>query len=115
MKDLFRGQYVSEILQHGYVEPTNQTTYNTLTQHEKYVQREHRKKDGKSLSYIHQAMHERIIPRVATTINAKQAWDTLETTYQGLVKVKTSKLQILRRDFESLSTKETNSIELFYT
>ena len=59
--------------------------------------REQRNKDGKVMFYIHQAMHESILPRVATTINAKQAWDTLETTYQGLDEVKTSKLHILRR------------------
>ena len=65
--------------------------------------------------YIHQAMHESILPRVAATIIAKQAWDTLETSYQGLDKVKTSKLQILRRDFESLSMKDIESVDSLYT
>ena len=37
------------------------------------------------------------------------------TTYQGLDKVKTSKLQILRRDFESLSMKDSETIDTFYT
>ena len=60
-------------------------------------------------------MHESILPRVAIVITAKQAWDTLETAYQGLDKVKTSKLQILRRDFESLSMKESESVDSFYT
>ena len=60
-------------------------------------------------------MHESILPRVAATITAKQAWDTLETAYQGLDKVKTSKLHILRRDFESLSMKEAESVDSFYT
>ena len=39
----------------------------------------------------------------------------METAYQGLDKVKTSKLQILRRYFESLSMKESKSVESFYT
>ena len=95
-----------EIVQHGYAEPTDMIAYNNLTQAEKDVLREQRKKDGKALFYIHQAMHESILPILATTINAKQAWDTLETAYQGLGKVKTSKLHILRRDFESLSVKD---------
>ena len=51
-------------------------------------------------------MNERILPRVAAKTNAKQAWDTLEPAYQGLDKVRTSKLQILKRDFESLSMKD---------
>ena len=68
------------------------TAYNNLTQVEKDVLRKHMKKDRKAMFYIHQAMHESILPRVAAKTNAKQAWDTLETAYQGLDKVKTSKL-----------------------
>ena len=60
-------------------------------------------------------MHESILPRVATTVNAKKAWDTLETTYQGFDKVRTSKLQILRRYFESLSMKYSKTVDTFYT
>ena len=91
------------------------TTYNNLIQAEKDVLREQRKKDGKALFYIHQAMHESTLPRVAVEITAKQAWDTLEIAYQGLDKVKTSKLQILRRDFESLSMKDSENVNTFYT
>ena len=73
------------------------------------------KRDGKYMFYIHQAMHECIVPRVAVAITTKKAWDTLETSYQSFDKVKTSKLQILRRDFESLSMKETKWVDSFYT
>ena len=65
--------------------------------------------------YIHQAMHESILPRIAASTNAKQAWDALETAYQGLTKVKTSKLQILRKYFESLSMKDLENVDTFYT
>ena len=54
--------------------------------------REHRNKYGKALFYIHQAMDESMLLRVEVAITAKQAWDTLETAYQGMDKVKTSKL-----------------------
>ena len=107
MKDFFRGQDVWDIVQNGYAKPTYQATYNNLSQAKKDIIREQRKKDGKALFYIHQAMHESMLPRVAIAITAKQAWDTLWIAYQGLDKVKTSKLQILRRDFESLSMKDT--------
>ena len=59
-------------------------------------------------------MHESILPRIAAKNHAKQAWDTLETAYQGLVKVNNSKLQILRRYFESLSMKYSKSVDAFY-
>ena len=39
----------------------------------------------------------------------------METSYQGLDQVKTSKLPILRRDFESLSMKDLESVDSFYT
>ena len=115
MNPLFRGQDVWDIVQNGYAEPTDQTTYNNLSQAEKDILREQTKKDGKALVYIHQAMHESILPRVAAPITTKQALDTLGTTYQGLDKVKTSKLQILRRDFESLSMKDSEIVDTFYT
>ena len=115
MKALSRGQDVQEIVQYGYAEPVDMTTYKNLTQDEKDVLREKRKKDGKYLFYIHQAMHERKIPRIIATNNAKQAWDTLETAYQSLDKVKTSKLQIPRRDFESLSMKDSENVDTLYT
>ena len=91
------------------------TTYNNLTQAEKDALREQRKKYGNDLFYIHQAMHESILPRVAAAITPKQAWDTLGKTYQGLDKIRKSNLQILRRDFESLSMKDSETIDTFYT
>jgi ubiquinone/menaquinone biosynthesis C-methylase UbiE len=77
--------------------------------------KDQRKKDGKMMFYIHQSMHESILPRVASTKKAKEAWDILQTSYQGMDKVKTSKLQILRRYFETLSMKDTDSVDSFYT
>ena len=115
MKALFWGKDVWDNVQNGYAEPKDQTEYNNLSQADKDILREHRKKDGKVMFYIHQAMHESILPRVATTITTKQAWDTLETIYQGLDKVKTSKLQILRRYFELLSMKDSELVDSFYT
>ena len=57
MKALFKGrQYVWEIFHNGYAEPTDQTTYNNLTQDGKDTLREHRKKDG-SDSVLHTPSH----------------------------------------------------------
>ena len=67
-----------------------------------------------TMFYIHQAMHETILWRVAISKNTKQAWDILETPYQILDKVKNYRLHILRRVFECLSMKDTKSVEWFY-
>jgi hypothetical protein len=77
--------------------------------------KDQRKKDGKMMFYIRQAMHERIDPRVASTKKANKAWDILQASYQGMDKVKTSKLKILRRYFENLSMKDIDLVDSFYT
>ena len=43
------------------------------------------------------------------------AWNILETSYQGVSKVKTVKLQNLRRYFENLKMKDSESIDAFMT
>ena len=65
MEALFIGQDAWEIVQNGYTELADQLVYNNITQAEKDALREQRNKDGKALFYIHQAMHESILPRVA--------------------------------------------------
>jgi hypothetical protein len=46
---------------------------------------------------------------------SKPAWNILQTTYQGLGKVKTTKLQMLRRDFETIYMKESDKIDSLST
>jgi hypothetical protein len=72
MKALFQSQDVWEIVENGYVELEKQAPYNALTQGEKDFLKDQRKKDGKTLFYIHQAMHESILPRVAQTKKDKE-------------------------------------------
>ena len=72
--------------------------------------REQWNKDGNDLFYVHPTMHENILPRVASTNTTKEALDTLEITYQGLDNMKTSKLQILKRNFESLLMRDTKLV-----
>ena len=57
----------------------------------------------------------RVFPRITTVKRSKEAWETLKTAYQGMEKVKTTKLQLLRRDFETLCMKESDNIDSFFT
>ena len=45
---------------------------------------------------------------------AKEAWQILETTYEGTKKVKDTKLQILTTRFEELKMSEDESFDSFY-
>ena len=56
MKALLRGQDVWDIVQNGYAEPTDQTSYNNLSQAKKDILREQGKKYGKS-SVLHTSSH----------------------------------------------------------
>jgi hypothetical protein len=114
MKVLFQVQDVWEIVKNGYVEPTDFAAYNSLTQDENDFLKDQRK-DGKASFYKHQAMHDNILPIFASKEKSKEAWDILQTSYQGMDKVKNSRLQILRGDFETLLMKDTETIDSFYT
>ena len=53
--------------------------------------------------------------RISHIIIAKEAWQILETTYEGTKKVKDTKLQMLTTQFEELKMSEDESFELFYS
>lgn len=51
--------------------------------------------------------------KIMITSSAKEAWDTLATSYQGMAKVNIVKLQNTRRDFEIPQMKEIEDIDSF--
>eukprot|EP00253_Pinus_taeda_P031331 PITA_31331 len=93
----------------------DENEFNRLTQVEKDLLKSNRKNDSKALVFFYQAVHESVFPRIAAAKTSKEAWQTLKTIYQGMENVKTTKLQLLRRDFENLSMKESDNIDSFFT
>ena len=61
---------------------------------------------GISLEEFHKISHITI---------AKEAWEILETTYEGTKKVKDTKLQMLTTHFEELKMSEDESFDSFYS
>jgi hypothetical protein len=86
-----------------------------MTNTQRNVLGELRKKDNKALWLIQQGLEEYIFPKVAATNHAKKAWDILEIAYQGTNKVKNAKLQTLRKSFETLQMKDSNYVDHFMT
>ena len=52
--------------------------------------------------------------RISHVTIAKEAWKILETTYEGIKKVKDTKLQMLTTRFEELKMSEDESFNSFY-
>ena len=99
----------------SYHEPADQAAELALTNAERVLLKENQKKDNKSLGLVQQGLSESIFLKISNSEFSKKAWDTLETCYQGVTKVKNVKLQNLRRDFENLKMKDNETVDNFMT
>jgi len=115
MRALFASQDLWELVDDGFEEPVDENEFNRSTQAEKDILKSNMKKDSKALVFLYQSVHESVFPRIAATKTSKESWKTLKATYQGMDKVKTAKLQLLRKDFENLNMKESDNIDSFFT
>ncbi|XP_077230180.1 uncharacterized protein LOC143863401 [Tasmannia lanceolata] len=111
MKVLYGSQDLWDIVETGVEEPEDQAA---LTPQQLNELKDNRKKDNKALFFIYQAVDEVIFERISSVTAAKEAWDTLYTSYKGEDKVKLVKLQTLRCDFDALRMKDFESVEDFY-
>ena len=74
-----------------------------------------RANDEKALNVIVCAMIQEEYKKIMTCNTAKQAWDLLETTYEGTTIVKRSKLQMLTSQFITIQMKEDENFDDFKT
>eukprot|EP00253_Pinus_taeda_P004822 PITA_04822 len=115
MTALFASQDLWEIVEDGFKEPADENEFNRLTPAEKDLLKSNRKKDSKSRVLLYLVVDQSVFPRLAAAKTSNEAWQTLKTAYQGMERVKTSKLQLLRKDFENLCMKESYNIDSFFT
>ena len=113
MRTILRAQDLWEFVTIGYPEPANQAAELALTNVERVLLKENWKKDNKALGLIQQGLSEFIFLKISSAESSKKSWDTLETCYQGVTKVKNVKLQKLRRDFENLKMKDSEIVDNF--
>ena len=115
MRNFLISQDLWMLVSAGYTEPTDHAAYNTLSVDQKIELKENRKRDAKALFLLQTGVDISMFPKIVECVISHNAWETLEKTYKGSVKVKVVKLQMLRQDFESLSMKESENVEFFIT
>ncbi|XP_077221681.1 uncharacterized protein LOC143855443 [Tasmannia lanceolata] len=111
MKVLYGSQDLWDIVETVVEEPEDQAA---LTSQQLNELKDNRKKDKKALFFIYQAVDEVIFERISSVTMAKEAWDTLYTSYKGEDKVKLVRLQTLRCEFDALMMKDSELVEYFY-
>ena len=112
MRTIFISYDLWEYVEEGFVDLEDTST---LTNAQKQQLKEHRKKDAKALSMIQQGVANSIFPRVINSRKSNEAWDILQKEYRGALKVKTIKLQTLRRDFENLKMKDVELLKDYFS
>ena len=76
---------------------------------------ETRKKDAKALFFIQTALDDEIFPQIAAATTSNDAWKILKQEFLGDKKVITVKLQILRREFDTLAMKDKETVQEFFS
>ena len=71
--------------------------------------------NSKALNAIFYGVSSDEFHRISHITVAKEAWEILETTYEGTKKVKDTKLQMLTTWFEELKMSEDESFDSFYS
>ena len=92
MRALFASQDLWEFVEDGFDEIADEQAFNALTQAKKDILKRNRKKESKALFLLYQAVNESVFPRIASTKRSKDAWENLKVAYQGMEKVKTTKI-----------------------
>ncbi|XP_074265931.1 uncharacterized protein LOC141588385 [Silene latifolia] len=108
MKLFLRANALWEIVESGIQQQKQDVVY-TEAQLKKINENE--LKDAKALSYILNAVTEVIFPRIMRATTAKEAWDSLQQEFQGDIKIRTIRLNTLRKDFENMKMKDDEDIK----
>lgn len=78
-------------------------------------ERKEKQRDANALYAIQQAVDDANFSRIMGASTAKEAWDWLKEEFQGTAKVRSIKLQTMRRELENLKMKDSEIIKDYYS
>lgn len=105
MKTFFISQDLWEVIEKGVTTPEGQSS--AVQEKLKFEQQQ----NAKALFVLQQAVSESIFARLMRATTAKPACETLQQEFQGNEKVKSIKLQSLRRELENFRMKESENVK----
>ena len=110
MRTLFISLDLWDLLEEGFEEPES---IEDLSQAQEKILKEKQQRDASALGKNQQGVSNSIFPRIIGATKAKEALDILQNEFKGSSKVRISKLQDLRRDFENINLKENETMQEF--
>ncbi|XP_020214488.1 uncharacterized protein LOC109798576 [Cajanus cajan] len=70
-------------------------------------------KEGRALAIIQAAVHDDVFIKILNLDTAKEAWDKLKEEFQGSERTRRMKVLNLRREFEAIKMKESETVKEF--
>lgn len=111
MENFFREKGLWSMIENGY-EDSSITT--VLTEEQRRQLDNARTNDHKVKHYLYQAIDRTTFEQILDRKNSKVIWDSMKMKFGGNARVKKSLLQKLRREFEVLEMKESESIDEYF-
>jgi hypothetical protein len=111
MENLLRSKGYWSLIETGYQEPVAEMV---LSEAQQKQLEDLMMKDLKVKNYLFQAIDRTILEQILEKRTSKQIWDSMRKKFEGNARVKRSTLQALRRDFELLEMKASETITEYF-
>lgn len=111
MENFLRSRELWSLVEDGIPAMSIETTQASEV-HNKSVE-EAKLKDLKAKNFLFQSIDREILETILDKGTSKAIWESMKQKYQGSTKVKRAQLQALRREFELLTMKEGEKIDIF--
>ncbi|KAL5724118.1 hypothetical protein ACHQM5_007419 [Ranunculus cassubicifolius] len=115
MENFLRSKEYWHLIEDGISEPANEAAERALTDAQRKALEDQRLKDKKAKNYLFQAIGRVILDTMLDKDTSKQIWESMKKKFQGTTKVKRAQLQALRKEFEMLHMKESETVSDYFS